>query len=71
MFADSANDHWLSCDVVDYMYRDIIGREDYLPPPPSGNLPPPPMRGAPQERETAEERAERRRRDEIRGVRLF
>ena len=50
--------------------RDIAAREEYPPPPArgGGELPGPPSRGPAGERETAEERAERRRRDEIRGV---
>lgn len=49
---------------------DVGLREEYPPPPArgGGELPGPPSRGPPGERETAEERAERRRRDEIRGV---
>jgi hypothetical protein len=49
---------------------DLGAREEYPPPPArgGGELPGPPSRGHPGERETAEERAERRRRDEIRGV---
>ena len=45
-------------------------REEYPPQPArgGGELPGPPSRGPPGERETADERAERRRRDEIRGV---
>ncbi|DBA77030.1 hypothetical protein WJX77_001964 [Trebouxia sp. C0004] len=50
---------------------DLGAREEYPPPPArgGGELPGPPSRGPPGERETAEERAERRRRDEIRGER--
>ena len=57
--------------AVGGQYGEAGVREQYPPPPARGGdeLPGPPTRAIPGERETAEERAERRRRDEIRGVR--
>lgn len=50
--------------------RDMGGREDYPPPPSRGgdDLPGPPNRPPPGERERAEDRAARKKRQEIIGV---